>query len=237
MEFTEKIPREKDRETCLRMIDMNVFRNDSLDDFWHAVRFAHVRVTWAGINIYKTEQDLRRYFEILAKKDIEVVVETGGQYGGSLLFFMDCLQFLGKTNVPVISIDIPGSWNEQTLDYPHPHMLIRNDCLDSKTIERILPLIEGKRSLISLDSVHTKEHVEEELKMYAPLSTIGSYLVIEDTDHNGHPIMGNYGPCAWEATQEFLSGPLGKRFEVDTELESLCGVFTGNPSGWLRCLR
>src|SRR5829696_2870122 len=63
-----------------------------------------------------------------------------------------------------------------------------------------------------------------------PLVTPGSYLVVEDTNVNGHPVYEAFGPGPMEAVQDFLKER--DDFEADRSREKF--LFTFNPGGWLR---
>jgi cephalosporin hydroxylase len=87
--------------------------------------------------------------------------------------------------------------------------------------------------LVVLDSDHRRDHVLAELYAYAPLVTPGSYLVVEDTNVNGHPVYEEFGPGPMEAVEDFLKDR--DDFAADPTREKL--LFTFNPRGWLRKLR
>jgi cephalosporin hydroxylase len=84
--------------------------------------------------------------------------------------------------------------------------------------------------LVVLDSDHSRDHVLAELRAYAPLVTPGSYLVVEDTNVNGHPVYEAFGPGPMEAVLDFLKER--DDFEVDRSREKF--LLTFNPGGWLR---
>jgi len=92
--------------------------------------------------------------------------------------------------------------------------------------------------MVVLDSNHNKEHVLEELRLYAPLVTPGNYLVVQDTHLNGHPVFvgdspdpGHEGPM--EALDEFL--PRNTQFQSDRSREKYGLTFC--PRGWLKRVR
>jgi cephalosporin hydroxylase len=84
--------------------------------------------------------------------------------------------------------------------------------------------------MVVLDSDHSAAHVLDELRAYAPLVTPGSYLVVEDTNINGHPVFDSFGPGPTEAVTKFLDE--SSAFVVDRSREKF--LLTFNPSGWLR---
>jgi cephalosporin hydroxylase len=84
--------------------------------------------------------------------------------------------------------------------------------------------------MVTLDSDHSEENVSRELQLYAPMVTQGSYLVVEDTNVNGHPASSEHGPGPWEAVQAFLAA--NPDFEPDLNCQR--HLLTFFPNGWLR---
>ena len=103
-------------------------------------------------------------------------------------------------------------------------------------LEAIEDCLEGSANsgnvIVMLDSDHSKNTVSRELNIFSEFVTTGSYLIVEDTNINGHPSYSAYGPGPWEAVDEFLLGKASQYFEVDRSKERF--LLTFNPRGYLR---
>jgi cephalosporin hydroxylase len=84
--------------------------------------------------------------------------------------------------------------------------------------------------MVILDSDHRAGHVYDELIAYSPLVQLGDYLIVEDTNLNGHPVYADFGPGPTEAVDKFLAEH--DSFCVDTGCERF--LMTLNPGGYLR---
>ena len=72
--------------------------------------------------------------------------------------------------------------------------------------------------------------MQRELELLAPQVTVGSYLIVEDTNINGHPTYPDFGPGPFEAVEEFLESTTD--FVADPAREKF--LMTFNPRGFLR---
>ena len=87
--------------------------------------------------------------------------------------------------------------------------------------------------VLILDSLHTKDHVLDELRAYWQIVPIGSYIIVQDSVINGHPLAPWSGPGPWEAVEAFLKE--NNNFEIDKSRERF--LVTNNPNGFLRRVR
>jgi cephalosporin hydroxylase len=182
--------------------------------------------TWLGVSLQKCPLDLWVYQELLASVKPAVIVECGTAFGGSAYFLASLCELLEHGEV--ITIDV-----ESRTDRPvHERVTyLTGSSTDPATVASVEEFISGRGPvLVLLDSDHSKAHVLSELRLYAPLVTPGSYLVVEDSNVNGHPVLPDFGPGPMEAIKEFLEGDT--EFSVDRSREKY--FLTFNPSGYLR---
>lgn len=184
---------------------------------------------WFGVPVQKNPMDLWIYQEMIHEMRPDVIVECGTYKGGSAYYMAHLMDLAGKGRV--ITIDI-----EKYPDLPaHPRITyLLGSSTDPQIVRQVREAIRpGETVMVFLDSDHSKAHVSRELEMYHGLVTPGSYLVVEDTDLNGHPILPKHGPGPMEAAEEFLRG--NPDFEVDRSREKLLVTF--NPRGYLKRVR
>lgn len=132
-----------------------------------------------GLRTWKLHDDMQRYFEIIEATRPEVIVETGTKFGGSALWFKAVGGQLGY-EIDVITVDIDKTFSEQARrEFPGIHWII-GDSLDPAVFLAVTDLIDGRRTMVSLDSEHAAPHVAAEINTYGPLVTPGCYLVVED---------------------------------------------------------
>jgi cephalosporin hydroxylase len=82
-----------------------------------------------------------------------------------------------------------------------------------------------------LDSDHSKQHVLGELRMIRDCTRPGDYVIVEDSNINGHPVLPDFGPGPYEALQEYVAR-YPQDYTRDTKRELKFG-FTWAPAGFL----
>jgi cephalosporin hydroxylase len=143
----------------------------------------------------------------------------------------------------VIGIDIDVRAHNRREIEAHPMFkritMVEGSSVAPDIVAKVRELSAGYRTvMVFLDSLHTHDHVAAELKMYAPMVTIGSYLVLPDTFIEMFP-KGYYAASRpWDvgnnpmtALREFMKS--SNDFEVDRELNEKL-MITEAFDGYLR---
>jgi cephalosporin hydroxylase len=145
----------------------------------------------------------------------------------------------------VVGVDVDIRAHNRAVIEAHPMMkritLIEGSSTDPEVVKQVQKLAQGAAPvLVILDSNHTHQHVADELRLYSPLVSRGSYLivfdtVIEDMPADAHPDRP-WGPGnnPKTAVREFLRST--DRFRIDREIENKL-MITVAPEGYLRCVK
>ena len=194
--------------------------------FYHSFQERLETTTWMGVPVNQCPMDLWIYQELLHRVRPAVVVETGTAWGGSALYYAGLCDLLDHGRIVTIDIGVA----EGRPDHPRVTHIVGSSTTPD-TVDEVRRLVgDASPVLVTLDSDHGYSHVRHELAAYADLVTPGSYLVVEDTNLNGHPVHPRFGPGPMEAVEEFLAAD--RRFEVERECEKF--LMTYNPGGYLR---
>ena len=197
--------------------------------------------SWLGRPVIQYPEDLLALQEIIWRVRPRLIVETGVAHGGSIIFHASMLELLGGDGL-VLGIDIEIRAHNRPLIEEHPLArrlrLLEADSLSPGAVEQARDLAaRGGPVMVVLDSCHSQAHVLEELRLYSPLVTPGSYLVVYDGVVEKHPegvAPGRpWGPGdnPLTATRLFLAGH--PEFEVDQDYENKL-LITAAPEGYLR---
>lgn len=188
--------------------------------------------TWFGYKILKNPMDIMVLQEIISETRPDLIIETGTFNGGGSLFFANMLDLIGKGEVYTVE-------NDKTKNSFPAHNRItylKGSSTSDDIFSTIKSSMNGAKSvMVCLDSAHDKDHVLKEMEMYAPLVTVGNYLIVDDTNINNPMIPTVDGKRIYEqgpheAVMEFIK--THKEFKIDRDKEKF--LFTFNPDGFLR---
>ena len=200
--------------------------------------------TWLGRPIVQYPQDIMAMQEIIWRVQPDLIIETGIAHGGSLIFYASMLELIGGTG-RVLGIDIDiREHNRQAIE-AHPMFkritMIEGSSIEQSTVDRVMVFARhAKRVLVVLDSNHTHDHVLNELELYSPFVTRGSYLVVFDSVVEDMPADAfpdrpwGRGNNPKTAVWEFLK--TNDRFAIDKEVENKL-LITVAPDGYLKCIK
>jgi len=202
--------------------------------------------SFLGLPIIQMPADVMATQEVIWQTKPDVIVETGVARGGSVIMMAAMLQLIGKGKVIGIDIDIRPHNREAIEAHPMASRieLIEGPSTASETFEKVVVAIPDNASvMVVLDSDHSRSHVLDELRHYAPLVTKGQFLVVADT------LLGRIDIAQtptkrskiWHPGDEPLSAldqylrETG-RFEPDDEINGKL-VLSSSPGGYVRCVR
>ncbi len=229
-------------------------------------RYAY-NFTWMGRPIIQVPQDIYAIQELIWKVKPDLIIETGIAHGGSLIMSASMLALLDycegysikdPSGREVVGIDIEiRPHNRKAIEEHDLSPLIKmieGSSIDWNVIKQVeeivnyhkgyiekVPMIDSK-VMIFLDSNHTHDHVLAELRTYAPLVSVGSYIVVWDSRIEDLPeYMTKDSDKPWKkgnnpktAIHTYLQEK--DNFEIDKELENKL-MITSTSDGFLRRIK
>ena len=201
--------------------------------------------SWMGRPIIAYPQDMIAMQELIWDIKPDLIIETGVAHGGSIIYYASLLELIGNNGL-VVGIDIDIRKHNRDLIEAHPMMkriqLIEGPSTSESVINQVKAISEQKNKImVCLDSNHTHEHVLEELKLYAPLTSPGSYCIVFDTIVEYLPDNYLEGGRPWgvgnnpkTAVLEYLN--THDEFEVDKSIDNKVLISVA-PGGYLKRIR
>jgi cephalosporin hydroxylase len=219
----------------------------STDLITHAEKYRYSYLwSWLGVPIIQLPADVLTMQEVIWRTQPDVIIETGVARGGSVIFSASLLSIIGKGKVIGVDIDIRAH-NRDTIE-KHPQAarvtLIQGSSIAPETIDRVKAEIPVEATvMVLLDSDHSRDHVLAELRAYAPLVSLGHYLICADT------ILGFLTPDQTPVNRSKVLYPGDEplsalrtflaedgRFEMDPEINGKL-ILASSPSGYVRRAR
>jgi len=180
--------------------------------------------TFMGVSTLQNPTDLWILMEIMYEMKPDLIVEAGTFHGGSAGLWAILLEHMNPDG-RVITIDIDDRRDKRAIDWPISNRkvdFLLGSSTDPAIVADVHRRAKGKRVMVILDSLHSKEHVANELNAYSPLIPVGGYIVVQDT---------KAGPL--QAIDEFLAA--NRSFVADRAKERYSD--TNTVRGYLKRVR
>lgn len=199
--------------------------------------------SWMGRPIIQYPQDMIAMQELIWQIKPDLIIETGIAHGGSIIFYASLLELIGKGEVLGIDIDIRQHNREEIEKHPmfKRIKMLEGSSISPEMVAKVKEIADKHTTImVFLDSNHTHDHVLQELQLYSPFVSVGSYLVAFDTIVEFLPdgyLPGRSwgkGDSPWTAAQAFLKEH--PEFEIDRSIDNKLMISVA-PEGYLKRVR
>ena len=219
-EVAGRLLRRKDRDT------RPASRDQSASFDFGSIFRGHHKITYRGVRTLKCPFDYVIYQMLLCALLPDLVIEIGTNDGGGAFYLADLMETIGHGTVH--TIDIKKQSDDLLWSHPRIRLFIEGwenyDLKEAAGHERVL-VIE--------DASHIYEDTLQAMRKFAPVVSVGSYLIVEDGIISELGMADEYHGGPLKAIDEFLGSTDG--FEID---RSFCDMFgsnaTFNVNGYLK---
>jgi cephalosporin hydroxylase len=228
MDFIKKFEEERAAD-ILAMSQDEELKKLSLEWMLQADKYKYnYNFRWLGRPIIKFPNDIVIMQEIIWEVKPDLIIETGIAHGGSIIFSASMLELLGGDG-QVVAVDIDIRPHNRKEIEKHPLYkritMFEGDSTSPEIVSSLRDIAQTKsKVMVFLDSLHTHEHALKEMDLYAPMVSVGSYLVLPDTFIEYFP-KGYYADRPWDvgnnpltAIREFMAK--NDDFIIDREKSS-----------------
>ncbi|MDB4234602.1 cephalosporin hydroxylase family protein [Alphaproteobacteria bacterium] len=211
-----------------------------------AVKKYSYNFNWLGTPIIQNPSDMILVQEVIFKVKPDLIIETGIARAGSLIFYSTILNMINK-NAKIIGIDVDIRKHAKKSISNHNIkniITVKGSSIDHNIFNKVqLIAKKNKKILVLLDSIHTHNHVLEELELYSKIISKNSYIVVFDTTPHyldnktlkiikkNYPHFLSKKSNARTAIDEFLYK--NKKFRIDKELNTR-SLITNCHDGFLK---
>jgi cephalosporin hydroxylase len=172
----------------------------------------------------KLREDLDRYAAAIRNTKPELIIECGTFQGYTAEWF-------ASFGCDVITIDINPDYSalrRAKSFYGQKINFIKGSSTDVDVVWQVARAIDGRKTMVSLDSDHTAAHVAREISTYSSFVSPGCHLVVEDGLARW---VSPYGEDPLTAIENLLIGD--DQWELDEEIQNMSPITT-SPMGWWR---
>ncbi len=179
---------------------------------------------WHGIPMQQYPNDLMVIQGLVDQVKPDLIIETGTYYGALSIYLAQILDGF-DIDGEVVTIDIDAKqWEATQRNVSFKQALldrirfIEGDSTAKETLEKVEQIAAHRqRVMVILDSDHSASHVSAELNLYSPLVTKGSFIIVQDTEHDR--VQGRPGPLAavkafLEANNQFTPDSAAERYLI-----------------------
>ena len=136
--------------------------------------------SWLGFPILQIPEDMIRTQEVICRLRPDYILETGIAHGGSLIYYASLCKLMDHGHVVGVEKGLRCRAEVERHPLSEYITMIEGDSTAPAIVGDVWDICEGSKTLVILDSNHSKHHVMRELNAYHGLIEKDFYIVASD---------------------------------------------------------